>query len=143
MAKKVEDISVTADVMRFQAQGNQLQGIRLFAVNNTSKPPRTQMNDQNFEFYLPEGAQIDRASARLRAASRSSLIRCPQKEKNRYEFIFPLRPGETQFQVVFHLPYSGELNIDPKSLYAAQHFVVMVPKTMQFTAAPGSGLSSR
>ena len=41
----------------------------------------------------------------------------PEKEKNRYKFIFPLRPGETQFQVVFHLPYSGELNVDPKPLY--------------------------
>ena len=56
VAKKVEGLSVTADVMRFQAQQNELQGIRLFAVTNDSKPPRTQMNDQNFEFYLPEGA---------------------------------------------------------------------------------------
>ncbi len=62
----------------------------------------------------------------------------PEKEKNRYGFVFPLRPGETQFQVVFHLPYSGELNVDPKPLYGAQHFVVMVPKTMQFAAAPGA-----
>ena len=66
----------------------------------------------------------------------------PEKEKNRYKFVFPLRPGETQFQVVFHLPYSGELNVDPKPLYAAQHFVVMVPKTMQFTAAPGADFQS-
>ena len=59
VAKKVEGVSVTADVMRFQAQGNELQGIRLFAVNNNSQPPRTQMSDQNFEFFLPEGAQVD------------------------------------------------------------------------------------
>ena len=58
VSKKLNDISVTADVMRFQAQGNELQGTRLFAVNNTSNPPRTQMNDQNFEFYLPDGARI-------------------------------------------------------------------------------------
>ena len=31
----------------------------------------------------------------------------PQKEKNRYAFIFPLRPGLTQFQVVYHMAYSG------------------------------------
>ena len=56
VAKKVDGVSVTADVMRFQAKSNELQGIRLFAVNNTSQPPRTQMSDQNFEFFLPEGA---------------------------------------------------------------------------------------
>ncbi len=36
------------------------------------------------------------------------------------------------------MPYTGELSIDPKPLYAAQHFVVMLPKTMQFAAAPGT-----
>ena len=74
------------------------------------------MNDQNFEFYLPEGAQIDQMHGQdRRADSRINSAPVPQKEKNRYAFIFPLRPGETQFQVGFHLPYSGELSIDPKA----------------------------
>ena len=135
--RKSEGVSVTADVMRFQAQGSELQGIRLFAVNNTSVPPRTQMSDQHFEFFLPESAQIDQAMAMTAGGQPINSSPVPEKEKNRYGFVFPLRPGETQFQVVFHLPYSGELNVDPKPLYGAQHFVVMVPKTMQFTAAPG------
>jgi hypothetical protein len=66
----------------------------------------------------------------------------PQKEKNRYAFLFPLRPGETEFQVSYHMPYSGEANFDPKALYGAQHFVVVLPKTMQFTAGPGSTFQS-
>ncbi len=136
-SKKIEGLSVTADVMRFQAQGDQLQGVRLFAVDNNSNPPRTQMNDQNFEFYLPDGAQIDNALAKTAGGQPVNSAPVPQKEKNRFAFIFPLRPGETQFQVVYHLPYSGELSIDPRPLYAAQHFVVMVPKTMQFSSAGG------
>jgi len=143
VAKKLNDISVTADVMRFQAQGNELQGTRLFAVNNTSNPPRTQMNDQNFEFYLPEGARIADSSAETAGGQPLKADPVPQKEKNRYAFIFPLRPGQTLFQVGFELPYNGELSVDPKSLYPAQHFVVMLPKTMQFSAGPGSGFESR
>jgi len=143
VAKKLADISVTADVMRFQAQGNQLQATRLFAVNNTSKPPRTQMNDQNFEFYLPDGAQIADSSAETAGGQPLKTDPVPQKEKNRYAFNFPLRPGQTLFQIGFELPYRGELSIDPKSLYPAQHFVVMLPKTMQFSAGPGSGFESR
>ena len=135
VSKKVEGLSVTADVMRFQAQGDQLQGVRLFAVDNPATPPRTQMNDQNFEFYLPEGAQIDTSLAKTAGGQPVNSSPVPQKEKNRYAFIFPLRPGETQFQVVFHLPYNGSLSIDPKPLYPAQHFVVMVPKTMQFSSS--------
>src|SRR5262249_8475279 len=42
VAKKVVGVSVTADVLRFQAQGDQLQGIRLLAINNQSSPARTQ-----------------------------------------------------------------------------------------------------
>ena len=136
-SKKIEGLSVTADVMRFQAQGDQIQGVRLFAVDNNSNPPRTQMNDQNFEFYLPDGAQIDTALAKTAGGQPVNSTPVPQKEKNRFAFIFPLRPGETQFQVVYHLPYSGELSVDPRPLYAAQHFVVMVPKTMQFSSAGG------
>jgi hypothetical protein len=143
VAKKLPDISVTADVMRFQAQGNQLECTRLFAVNNASKPPRTQMNDQNFEFFLPEGAQIVEASAQTASGQPLKTDPVPQKEKNRYAFNFPLRPGQTLFQIGFELPYSGELSIDPRSLYPAQHFVVMLPKTMQFSAKPESGFESR
>ncbi len=138
VSKKANGVSVTADVMRFQAQGSELQGIRLFAVDNTSNPPRTQMGDEHFKFFLPEGAQIDQAMAMTAGGQPINSAPVPEKEKNCYGFVFPLRPGETQFQVVFHLPYSGELSIDPKQLYGAQHFVVMVPKTMQFAAAPGT-----
>ena len=142
VSKKVEGISVTADVMRFQAQGSELQGIRLFAVNNASDPPRTQMNDQNFEFYLPDGAQVDQSMAMTAGGQPINSAPVPQKQKNRYAFLFPLRPGETQFQVSYHMPYSGEASFDPKTLYGAQHFVVVLPKTMQFAAAPGANFKA-
>jgi hypothetical protein len=142
VAKKVEGLSITADVMRFQAQQNELQGIRLFAVTNDSKPPRTQMNDQNFEFYLPEGAQVDQGMAMTAGGQPISSAPVPQKEKNRYAFIFPLRPGLTQFQVVYHMPYSGSMNIDPKLQYPADHFVVLIPKTMQFDPGSSQGFES-
>lgn len=134
VSKKVAALNVTADVLRFQAQGNELQGVRLFAVDNTSQPPRTQMNEQNFEFYLPEGAVVDSSFAQTEGGQAVNSAPVPQTERNRYAFVFPLRPGETQFQLVFHLPYSGELKFDPKALYPAQHFVVMLPKSMQFAS---------
>jgi hypothetical protein len=135
VAKKVDALSVQASVMRFQAQGNELQGILLLAVNNQSKPPRTQMNDQNFEFYLPDGATIEQGLAMTSGGQPINSAPVPQKEKNRYAFLFPLRPGLSQFQVVFRMNYSGSLNVDPKLLYPSEHFVVLIPKTMQFEAA--------
>jgi hypothetical protein len=142
VSKKVNGISVTADVMRFQAQGGELQGIRLFAVNNASDPPRTQMSDQSFEFYLPDGAQIDQSMAMTAGGQPINSAPVPQKEKNRYAFLFPLRPGETQFQVSYHMPYSGAASFDPKTLYGAKHFVVVMPKAMQFTAGSGTAFQA-
>jgi len=137
VAKKLDGISVTADVNRVQVEQGQLEVVRLFAVNNTSKPPKTQMNDHNFEFYLPEGAKIVQSMAKTAGGQPLNSAPVPQAEKNRYAFIFPLRPGETQFQVAYQLPYSGSATIDPKPIYGTQHLVVMFPKSMQFE--PGSG----
>ena len=135
VAKKIEGIKVAADLMYVQARNDELGITRIFSVDNSSQPPRTQMNDENFEFYLPEGAQIDGSEAQTAGGQPVNSAPVPQAEKNRYAFVFPLRPGETQFQVTFRIPYSGSAQVDPKSLYPLQHFVVIVPKSMQFTPA--------
>ena len=142
VATKVADLSVTADVIRFQADSGTMQGARLFVVTNGSSPAKTQMNDHNFEFYLPAGAKIEQLQARAPNGQPISADAVPQAEKNRYAIAFPLRPGETQFQVEFTLPYSGEIKIDPKPLYAAAHLVIVLPKTMQFKAADPSSFQS-
>ncbi len=146
VATKVADLSVTADVIRFQADSGTMQGVRLFVVNNASSPAKTQMNDHNFEFYLPAGAKIEQVQARAPNGQpiNADAVPDPEKtsEKNRYAIAFPLRPGETQFQVEFTLPYSGEIKIDPKPLYPAAHLVIVLPKTMQFKAANPSSFQS-
>jgi hypothetical protein len=133
VAKKIEGLTVTADVMRFETDGNDLKVVRLFAVDNNSNPPKTQMNDHNFEFYLPEGALVDQAMARTANGQPINATAVPQADKNRYAFIFPLRPGETQFQIAYHLQYSGQAQLNPKSIYPVDHFVAMLPKTMKFS----------
>jgi len=142
VATKVTDLSVTADVIRFQADSGTMQGVRLFVVNNASSPAKTQMNDHNFEFYLPPAAKVEQLQARAPNGQPIPADAVPQAEKNRYAINFPLRPGETQFQVEFTLPYTGEIKIDPKPLYPAAHLVIVLPKTMQFKAANPSSFQS-
>jgi hypothetical protein len=142
VAAKVTGLSVTADVMRFQSGGGTLQGVRLFVVSNTSSPAKTQMGDRNFEFYLPPGAKIEQLQARAPNGQPIPAEAAPEAEKGRYAIAFPLRPGETQFQLEYTLPYTGEIKIDPKPLYPAEHVVVVLPKTMQFTAANGASFQS-
>jgi hypothetical protein len=140
VAKKVEDIQVVADIMRFQATQGQLQVERTFAVNNNSKPPHTQMNEHNLEFYVPDGATVSDGQAMTAGGQPVNSAPVPEgaNAKNRYAFLFPLRPGETRFSVVYTVPYTGSVNIDPKSVYPLEHFVVIAPKSIQFAAAPGA-----
>jgi hypothetical protein len=119
-------------VNRFQTQAGQLQSIVLFAIKNDSKPPRAVSGDSTFQFVLPAGAEIDSAYAKSPGGQPVATAAVPAGQKNTYAFGFPLRPGETQFQVAYHLPYSGEASFVPKPLGEVQHFVVMTPKGMTF-----------
>jgi hypothetical protein len=140
VARRVEGIQVAADVMRIQTAQGHILVTRDFGVRNTSNPPLTQMNERNLEFYIPDGAHIigDSATAASENGAPLKSAPVPEREKNRYSFIFPLRPGFTHFEVAYLLPYSGSVNLDPKSIYSLQNFVVIVPKAMQFRAAAGS-----
>ncbi len=137
VGKKVDGIDVVADIMRFQAGNGTMQIERTFAVQNNSKPPRTQMNEHNLEFSVPEGAKIEEGEAMTAGGQPIKSAPVPEGDnaKNRYSFLFPLRPGETRFNVVYTLPYTGSVNIDPKLMYPLEHFVAIAPKTMQFAPA--------
>jgi len=140
VARKVTGIRVFADIMRIRAAQGQIAVTREFAVQNTSNPPRTQMNAPNLEFYVPDNAHIIDGSATATIENGNPLKSAPvpEGERNRYSFIFPLRPGLTRFEVTYQLPYSGSASIDPKSIYPLEHFVVMLPKALQFKAAASS-----
>ena len=143
VGKKVEGIEVVADIMRFQAQQGQMQVERTFAVQNNSKPPRTQMNEHNLEFYVPDGATVTEGQAMTAGGQpvKSDPVPEGEKAKNKYSFLFPLRPGETRFNVIYTLPYTGSINIDPKSVYRLEHFVAIAPKSINFEPAPGAKYS--
>ena len=132
-AKKVEGVNAVADLMYLQAGKGDLAIMRLFAVDNTSQPPRTQMSDAAFEFYAPENAEIDDAQAQTAGGQWVNTTPVPQKIKGRYAFVFPLRPSQTQFRVTYHLTYSGKMTVNPLEIYPLQHFVVIMPRSLGFT----------
>jgi hypothetical protein len=59
----------------------------------------------------------------------------PQAEKGRYAFVFPLRPGQTEFQVSYHIAYPGKATVDPHLIYPLQHFVAIMPRSIGFSPA--------
>jgi hypothetical protein len=131
-AKKVDGLSQMVEVDRIQAEGNQLQVIALFAIQNQSSPAKTLVSDKTFEFVVPEGATIDSGLARGPGGQPINNQPGEAGTKNHYAFDFPIKPGETQFQVSYHLPYSGKASFSPKPLADVQHFVVMTAPGITF-----------
>ncbi len=135
-------VGTAVSVMRVQSDSGALQVMQLLAVKNDSTPPRTLNTDRGYAFSLPEGAQIDEAVAQAPNGMPVSSMPVPDdKQKGIYYFAFPLRPGETRFQIAYHLPYRGELTFTPKIFSDMQHFVVMMPKSMSFEPKNPSAFS--
>ena len=129
----LEGISGSADVVKIQTQASTLQVIELFAVKNASSPPRALASPATFEFALPDGAQIDGADAQGPNGQPISATPNPTKAANHYAFSYALKPGETRFQVSYHLPYTGMAAFSPQLTRPFDHYVLVLPTTMTFT----------
>jgi hypothetical protein len=137
-AAKVEGIRGIVNVLRYQADASGLQVTEVYGIKNESSPPRTWMDKRTLQVYLPAGAQIDNALAAGPGGLPVNSAPVPMDDKGHYGFIFPIRPGETRFQLSYRLPYSGQLDFKPRLTLPVEHLVVMHPTSMQFTPAPGS-----
>jgi hypothetical protein len=139
-AAKVEGISGEADVMRVQTDenGKGLKVVENFFVKNESTPPRTQFSDRPFEFYLPEGAVVEGSAALGPGGMPVQASPVPLGDPNHYAFVFPIRPGETRFQISYRLPYSGSLRFSPRMVMPTDTIAVMMPKSMTFKGGPST-----
>ncbi|MGI4755433.1 MAG: hypothetical protein ACRYGF_01130 [Janthinobacterium lividum] len=135
VAAKVPGVKLEADVMRVQteADAKSLKVVQHFFLKNDSTPPKTQFSDATFDFTLPEGAAIEGAAAQGPGGMTVQSQPVPLKAKNHYTFNFAVRPGgQTQFQVSYHVPYTGTVKMAPLTAMAADNVVVMLPKAMKF-----------
>ncbi len=130
--KHVDGVNGRADIMRVQAHTGQMEVTELFVLQNDSKPPRAQMSERSFEITLPEGAVMESSLAAGPGGMPVNSAPVPTGEKNHYAYVFPIRPGETKFQISYHAPYSGNFDFKPQILTKMDDVVVMLPKAMQF-----------
>jgi len=131
---KVEGVSTEAAVMRIETDQQGLHVIENYFVKNDSSPPKTQFGPRAYEIYLPPDARIEGSAAMGPGGMPVSSPPVPTGDKGYYSFLFPVRPGETRFQVSYHLPYSGSFNFTPKVSLSTQNVAVMLPKAMKFAA---------
>src|SRR3984957_3251981 len=142
-AAQVKGVSGEADVMRIEtdASGKALHVVENFFVKNESNPPLTQFSDRPFEFYLPAGAVVEGSAALAPGGMPVQASPVPLGDANHYAFIFPIRPGETRFQITYRLPYSGSLKFSPRVGMPTDTIAIMMPKSMTFAQGPSTPYS--
>jgi len=143
-APDVQGISIIEHAVLYHTGDapNTLSGEEIFSLNNASNPPRTLLKKQTLEFYLPEGAKVSESSVRT-AAGTDLKSDVTDEGSNKYGFAFPIRPGETQFHVVYTVPYTGKLQVNPKSDMPVETLVVAAPESMKFSFADASTFQRR
>jgi hypothetical protein len=131
---------VTTLVLMLRAQtdagGANLNVTEDFVVKNASTPPMTQYSKAPFDLYLPEGAVVEATAAKGPNGMPTAEELTPQSEKGLYSVMFPIKPGETQIEIAYHLPYTGNLKLNMKMAGQTDMFAVSLPKSMTFTPGP-------
>jgi hypothetical protein len=138
-AAKVEGVAGEADVLKIQSDpgGNNLSIIEMFFIKNESNPPKTQFSERPFEFDLPAGAVVQ-ASLALAPGGMPVRTAPVPLGNNHYTFIFPIRPGETRFQVTYTVPYKGSFSYTPHPGLPTDTIAIVMPKSMKFQPAAGA-----
>jgi hypothetical protein len=134
-AAKIAGITSEAMVYRFStdASGQSLHVSENFFLKNDSAPPRTQFGVNTFDFYIPRSAQIVQSVASTPNGLPTNVKLSPMDAAaGHYGFTFPLRPGETLFQIIYTLPYSGTQPFSVKLAMPTGDVAVILPKSMQF-----------
>jgi hypothetical protein len=137
-ARQVANLVVEARVLRLQASGGELEVSESYTLRNESQPPRTLAGDQTLQVAVPEGARVEDGMVAGPGGMPTTNPPVAAGKKNYYAFSYPIRPGRSQFQIVYKLPYTGSREFDIKSDVALAEFGILVPKTMKFNATAGN-----
>lgn len=130
VAPQVDGVHVYADVSRVETNQQGLSFTESWFLKNESNPPRTQFGPKAFDFYLPDGAVLEGATATGPGGMPISASPAPLGDKGHFAFLFPVRPGETRFQIGYHIPYNGSIALHAHVSMPTENFAVMAPKSM-------------
>src|ERR1700730_13955694 len=139
--KDPKAIAVTTRVVFFQPNGATLIVGEEYSLQNDTKPPEAYFRaDGNFEFSIPEGAQLQQVAASGPAGM--PVVQAPiDKSKGHFAIAYAFRPGENTVRYSYEIPYpnnTASVKI-PSSTYAARRLLVVAPPSVQIA---GEGLQA-
>ncbi len=141
LTKDAKAISVTTRVVFFQPNGANLIVGEEYSLQNDAQPPQAFFRpDGNFEFSLPEKAQLQQIAAAGPAGM--PVVQAPiDKSNGHFAIAYAFRPGENTVRYSYELPYPNNTALIkiPPSAYLAKRLLVVAPPTVLVS---GDGLQS-
>ncbi len=129
-------IQVPLRLLVFQPNGDKLMVGEEYSIQNNSNPPAAYYKqDGNFEFTIPQGAELDQVSTFGPSGMpvRQGTI---DKGKGKYAIAYAFQPGNNGVRISYILPYTGnQASFKENSTYDAQRMLLVVPPTMQVASA--------
>ena len=129
-------IQVPLRLLVFQPNGDKLMVGEEYSIQNNSNPPAAYFKqDGNFEFTIPQGADLDQVSTFGPSGMpvRQGTI---DKGKGRYAISYAFQPGQNGVRISYIMPYTGnQAQIRESSTYDAQRVLLVIPPTMQLASA--------
>ena len=125
-------IQIPLRLLVFQPNGDKLMVGEEYSIQNNSNPPAAYFKqDGNFEFTIPQGAELDQVSTFGPSGMpvRQGTI---DKGKGRYAISYAFQPGQNGVRISYIVPYTGnQAQLHESSGYDAQRVLLVIPPTMQ------------
>lgn len=139
--KDAKAIAVTTRVVFFQPNGASLIVGEEYSLQNDTQPPEAYFRaDGNFDFAVPEKAQLQQIAA-SGPAGMPVVQATIDKSNGHFAIAYAFRPGENMVRYSYEIPYPNNtiaLKIPP-SPYTVRRLLVVAPPTVQIS---GEGLMS-
>ncbi len=129
----IPGLSGKIGVAQLESDGKVLKITEMYEIDNTSNPPVTQARPDNFQITVPQKAAFDLVQARRGQSMWLNVTPDPVKgQSGKYRINFPIRPGPTQLNITYHIPYNGSATLHLRVPYPIERFGVLHPTSMTF-----------
>src|SRR5689334_16499990 len=139
----IRDLQGTLGIAQVESDGETLKVTEMYSIANDSVPPVTQAGPRNFEISIAPKATLDSLMVKKGGGVWVNLAPVPIKgQQGRYAVDFPIRPGDTLFKFVYHLPYAGPTRLQVKLPYPIRNFAVIHPPSLSFKPSSAAAFTS-
>lgn len=140
---RIRDLQASIGIAQVESDGQMLKITEMYSIANDSVPPVTQSGPRNFEISIVPKATLDSLVVKKGGGVWVNIAPVPIKgQEGRYAVDFPIRPGDTLFKFVYHLPSNGPTRLQVRVPYPVRNFAVMHPPSMAFKPLSAQAFTS-